>query len=385
MRIKGAAVAITVVGAAIVAAMLIPYWTAAALVLRAAGTQGWVGSLARADARTVRESIERVPIRTGSMRVRIFRPEGTANRATLLVSGVHPDGIDEPRLMGLARELAATGTIVATPEIEDLIQYRLTARATDTIEDAAIWMLERTEPARRRIGIIGVSFSGGLSIVAAGRASVRDRLSFVLSFGGHGNLPRVLRYLFTGVEPAAPGFASRTREPHDYALAVILHQAAELVVPPAQVAPLQAALSTFLAASAVNRTSREQAARLFDASRAQGEAMPEPARTLMKHISERNVTALGRVLLPHLDKLASDPALSPDQSTPPTARVYLLHGADDSLIPAAESVLLAEHLRHHTRVRLLLSASLTHVDLTAEPTVKDTWDMIAFWKSALAE
>ena len=79
------------------------------------------------------------------MRVRIFRPDGAPRRAALLVSGVHPDGIKEPRLVALARELAATGVIVVTPEIEDLINYRLTARVTDTIEDAAIWMVKRPD------------------------------------------------------------------------------------------------------------------------------------------------------------------------------------------------------------------------------------------------
>ena len=41
-----------------------------------------------------------------------------------------------------------------------------------------------------RVGIVGISFAGGLSIVAAGRPSIRDKVAFVVSFGGHGDLPR---------------------------------------------------------------------------------------------------------------------------------------------------------------------------------------------------
>ena len=52
---------------------------------------------------------------------------------------------------------------------------------------------------------MGISFAGGLSMVAAGRPAIRDRLAFVFSFGGHGDLPRVLRYLCTGLEPLEPG------------------------------------------------------------------------------------------------------------------------------------------------------------------------------------
>jgi dienelactone hydrolase len=372
--------------ATLVVAALSSYWTAAALIARAAGTGGWIGTLARLDARAVSESIERIPIPDGAMRVRVFRPAGPANRAALLVSGVHPDGIEDRRLVGLARDLAATGTFVFTPEIEDLIEYRVTARATDAIEDAALWILGQPERfGAHAIGLIGVSFSGGLSVVAAGRPSLRDRVAYVLSFGGHGNLPRVLRYLCTGIEPAAPGSAARRRPPHDYALAIVLHQAAELAVPADQLGPLREAVETFLTASTLMRTSPEQAVHHFEDARAREAALPEPSRTLLKHVNDRDVGALGARLLPYLDRLGQDPSLSPDRSTPPSAPVYLLHGADDNVIPAVESALLAEHLRGRTRVRQLLSGYLTHVDVAARPTMRDTWEMIAFWRAVLSE
>ena len=90
---------------------------------------------------------------------------------------------------------------------------------------------------------MGISFAGGLSVVAAGRPSIRDRLAFVYSFGGHGDLPRVLRYLCTGLEPAKPddppGAPVRVRPPHDYRVAVILVGIADRMVPPEQVKPLR--------------------------------------------------------------------------------------------------------------------------------------------------
>ena len=64
----------------------------------------------------------------------------------------------------------------------------------------------------RKVGLMGISFSGGFSVVAAGRPSMADRVAFVFSFGGHADLPRVLRYLCTGVEPR-PGNQVRLRAP----------------------------------------------------------------------------------------------------------------------------------------------------------------------------
>ena len=377
---------IAIAVATLVVAALSQDWTAAALVMRAAGTPGWAGTLARWDTRVVSETLERVPLQSGAIRARILRPSGPPARAALLVSGVHPDGIDDPRLINLARELAAAGVVVVTPEIGDLIRYRVTSRVTDTIEESALWMLQRPDLfGAADVGLVGVSFSGGLAVVAAGRPRLRDRVAYVLSFGGHGNLPRVLNYLCTGLEPGTIGVPGHARPPHDYALAVVLHQAADFAVPAEQVAPLRQGIETFLQASTLSRTSPTEAARLFEDARARETELPEPARTLMRHVNHRSVAALGRLLMPYLDRLGQDAALSPERSNPPTAPVYLLHGAEDNVIPAVESTLLAQHLRGQTRVRQLMSGYLTHVDLSARPTARDTWDMIAFWTSLLNE
>ena len=379
MRIKGASRTIIAIAIAVaIITMVAPYWSAGMLIARAAGTTGPLGTIAQWSGQSVSRSVEQIPIRTGATRARIFRPDGRHTRAALLVSGVHRDGIEEPRLMTLAHELAATGIVVVTPEIDDLIHYRLTARVTDTIEDAAAWMAAHPQSfGHQRLGVIGVSFSGGLSVVAGGRPSIRDRVAYVMSFGGHGNLPRVLRYLCTG--------EGAQQKPHDYALAVVLHQAAELAVPADQVATLRESVEAFLEASALHRTDPEKAKQRFATLESRPSTMPEPSATLLRYLNERNVTALGATLLPYVSQLGQDEALSPDRSPPPIAPVYLLHGIDDSVIPAVESARLADHLRGQTRVRPLIGGFLTHVDVAGRPGVKDTLEMVRFWKELLDE
>lgn len=372
--------------AGLTVAALVPYWHATAMILRAAGTRGWLGQAARWDARGVTDRIEQISTPEGHVRVRVFQPAGHATRAVLLVSGVHPDGVEEPRLVDLARDLAGTGVNVVTPEIPDLMQYRLTARVTDTIEHSAEWLAGRPDlSGGSPVGMIGVSFSGGLSIVAAGRPGLRHRVAYVLSFGGHGNLPRVLRYFCTGVEPSPSGEAATRRRPHDYALAVLLHQAADLVVPAEQAGPLRRGIEIFLQASSLARIDQQRALVVLQRSRAWQGQLPEPSATLMRQVNERDVAATGSRLLPYLAQLGQDPALSPDRSPPPAAPVYLLHGGDDNVIPAVETALLAAHLEGTTRVRPLVSGFLTHVDLSARPALKEIWRMIAFWKAALGE
>ena len=91
------------------------------------------------------------------------------------------------------------------------------------------------------------------------------------------------------------------------------------------------------------------------------------------------------MLEPHLDALASDnPALSPERApTAPTAPVFLLHGAADTVIPAVESVLLSRHLAGKSQVRLLLSGLITHAEVDKAATTSDAWKLVSFWADVL--
>ena len=164
-------------------------------------------------------------------------------RSVLLVPGVHSMGIAEPRLTALAHDLAGSGVAVMTMALPDLMAYQITARSADVIEDVVAWMAAQPELAPDgRVGMIGISFAGGLSIVAAGRSAIRDKVAYVVSFGGHGDLGRVLHYLATGEAVQAPGV--ETIPPHDYGVAVILYAAADRMVPPEQVMPLRAGIGS---------------------------------------------------------------------------------------------------------------------------------------------
>jgi dienelactone hydrolase len=176
----------------------------------------------------------------------------------MLVPGVHAAGIDEPRLVGFARDMAAMGHPVLTVELPDLMRYQITPRTTDMIEDAAAWMKGQSEYAGPdgRVGMMGISFGGGLTVVAAGRPGLRNGVAFAMSFGGHGDLPRTLTYLCTGVQPDGV-----IRPPHDYGLAIVLLGAAAEVVPSEQVQPLREAILSFLEASRLDMIDKTRAAR----------------------------------------------------------------------------------------------------------------------------
>jgi dienelactone hydrolase len=352
------------------------------LVVRAADLHGAVRRLADLDTVRIRERLAEIPLRARSMRGRLYTPLGAARQTVLLVSGLHPAGIDEPRLTALARRLSEADVTVVTPEIPELARFEVTPALTDHIEDAARWLAGNRELAPTgRIGLMGISFSGGLAVVAAGRPSLRDHLLYVFSFGGHDDLGRVLEYFSTGLERTQGATAPST--PHDYGVALVLLNIAERLVPPAQLEPLREAVRRFLWASYIDRIDKPRAQREFVALREIEHTLPEPAATLLHYVNNRDVAHIGPRLQPYIGFYVERPALSPARSPAPIAPIFLLHGRSDNIIPAAESQHLADRLRGQVPVRLLVTDLISHADADQPAHVSDVVKLAAFWGDLL--
>jgi dienelactone hydrolase len=359
-----------------------PYIRAVSLIVRIAGLEKQYPTVAALQTDEVTEKPESVPSRFGTLRAKLYTPKTHTEGALLLTPGVNALGIDEPRLVTFARQLAASGFVVLSPELPDLSRYLVTARSTDMLEDAALWFSNRPDLTRgHKIDIAGISFAGGLSVVAAGRPSLRGRMGFVFSFGGHANFQRVVRFLCTGEEPPAPGLENppRVPPPHDYGVAIVALDAADRLVPADQVEPLRAGILKFLHASHLALFDQRKANEEFAQARAMEAAIGEPARTVLHFVNTRDVKPLGAMVLPHLSALGDDPALSPDRSPAPDAPVFLLHGVEDNVVPAIETLRLAKHLEPHTTVHVLLTPLISHAELDRPATASDVLSVVRFW------
>ena len=153
-------------------------------------------------------------------------------------------------------------------------------------------------------------------------------------------------------------------------LAVLLMTLAERLVPDSQLGGgLERGIQTFLMASALDAANDPGAKQRFDEARDIARELPEPAATLLSLVNDRDVVRLGPLLLPEIASLSSSPSLSPERVEPPAAPVFLLHGTDDNVVPAAESTLLGKHLeqRGSRAARVLLSPLITHAEIERAP------------------
>jgi dienelactone hydrolase len=379
MKVPGKRLVAATAGILIALAVIaMPYVRTAAFLMDLAGLTG--GARAWIPIRPVPVTHRDLdaPTRYGAIPIRVYDPESPAPPTVVVFPGVHGGGVDAPRLTRLCERMSSSGLRVICAPLPDLRRFVITGRSTDMIEDVTAWVSRDPIIAPSgRVTLVGVSFAGGLAIVAAGRDSLDDRLNAVVSIGGHGDLTRTLQFLTSGLLPDG---SSRT--PHDYPLAIVALTLAPRLVPADQVPALEHGIRRFLQASLDDGTGFAHGIPTIERLKAEVPSLPEPTRDLVRAIVERDVKVTGQVVAPYLQELGNDPGLSPALAPLPTAPVFLLHGADDNVIPSTETPLLAEDFarRGGTDVRWLLTPLVTHAHLTTHAPPGDLWQLVSFWR-----
>jgi dienelactone hydrolase len=308
-----------------------------------------------------------LPHEPSGIRARLYRPAQSGRWPGLVIAhGVHYRGIDEGRLVPFARAIAATGRVVLTPELRDLADYRITDQGVDVIERAVRWLASRSELVDHpKVGALGFSFAGGLALVAAARARMKDCLDFVSSVGGHHDLERVLGFLISDqIETPSGRIASKA---HEYGLVVLLYQYLDAFVDGADRAVVADALRLWLhedRAGARARASQRSTLR---------------AERLFGMLEQGQLKELGPELLRLLQqRRATLSALSPRGRLQNIGvPVYLLHGSADSVIPPSETDWAAKELAGQAHYALV-SPLLEHVEVSRRAGLGDELALVEF-------
>ncbi len=346
-------------------------WRAAELLLALSSSHGRDATEAAARLTLVERELW-IPGRDGPIRARLYRRDDVRHGPGLVIShGVHWRGIDERRLIPFARELARVGLVVLTPELDDLTDYQITERGLEVITDSALWLSSQEElVTSKRVGLLGFSFAGGLSLVAASKPELSGRLSYVTSVGGHHDLDRVLRFLLTDRIETPEGVT--ISKAHEYGQIVLLYQNLGQFVPVADLPTMTGSVRAWL------REDRERSTLLasFRTTHA--------SDVLFERIAMGRLQELAPELLQLVrakpERLA---ALSPRGRLGRIAvPVYLLHGTGDSVIPPSETTWAARELGQHEHVALI-SPLLEHVEVSKTAGIVDQVALVDFMAQML--
>ncbi len=330
-----------------------------------------------------------LPTVNGPIRARLYTPTNHPDAPALIVlHGVHHLGMDEPRLIAFASAMAATGLVVLTPELPGIKDYQVSAESVRTIGDAASWLSTQKfsnnlalyprallvrwlgMPYRTHspVGVMGLSFSGGLALLAAADPAYQPSIKFVVAIGSQDEMSRVARYYRTGEDPRPTG-PPELLPPHEYGALVLEYEHIEDFVPAADTTPLRAVLRAHLyedgpaekaAVAALTPTQLAESRQLLNTT-------SDTTRALLAAAETKHIEAMAGVSPHnHLARL--------------TTPVYLLHGAGDNIIPASETLWMASELPSTTLKSVLISPVLSHINLDgANPTLKDRWSLVHFF------
>ena len=333
------------------------------LLLRLQNPQHW-SALARFDTYSLQEKLTEIPTPTGPIRARLYIPQGVADPpAMVIVHGVHHLGIDEPRLMALARALAASGIRVLTPELAALGDYKIDSASIDLIGESARNLSAATG---KKVGVLGVSFGGGLSLIAAARPQYAPYISFVVSVGAHDDLERVSQFLITNQTPRPDG-TTLHMQAHEYGPLVLIYSHLEDFFPPADLAAAHEALRLLLWEKVAE--SKKAAAQLSPPSRQKMDLLysgqVDPLDNEMK-----------QAILRHRAEMA--PASPHGQLASLRVPVLLLHGSADNVIPPSEMLWLQQEIPRPYLKDALLSPAISHASMQAAPSLADKARLVHF-------
>jgi acetyl esterase/lipase len=301
---------------------------------------------------------------------RLYLPQRRSDApAIVILHGVHRLGIDEPRLRALARALAQACIKVLTPKLASLVDHRVEPRAIEEIGVATNWL---SAQGKRRAGILGLSFAGGLALAAAADPRYSEQVGFVLAVGAHSDLARVARFFVTG-QSELPDGRVQALEPQQYGALILAFAHPEVFFPEKEVSTAKNCMLLWLV---------EEYAR----ARTCGNGLSRSSNVMMEALFQYRIEQLRGRLLAEIEREKETMA-----RVSPAGRlhaikvpVFLLHGEGDGVIPPAETMWLASEVPQKYLRRVLISPAVGHVD-PEQTAFLHKWQLVSFLAAVLRE
>ncbi|MDB5099233.1 MAG: hypothetical protein JWM80_3654 [Cyanobacteria bacterium RYN_339] len=305
--------------------------------------------------------------------VDVYTPEGTPRGGLVLIPGVAPQGKDDPRMVALAGTFARSGLSVVVPDLVTLRQLVVLPEHYRDVVAAFQYLHGREDLCPGgRAGIAGLSFAMGPGLLAALDPTIRDHVRFLFCVGGYHGILATMGFATTGTFRTGSEPWQRL-EPDTYARWVLCSCLLDHV--PHE--PSRRAMRTI-----VDRRIADGRAVIEDLVAELTDPGAVALYELVTNDDREQVLALyQRLSQPMRDALQAMDLSGRDLSGL-KARLILIHGYEDILIPYTESLDL--YRRAGGRHRLYLIHGLGHVTLK-KPGPLDAWALLSSVTAMLRE
>ncbi len=325
------------------------YLRAASLLDRASDPQAkdWV---AKYDVHPVEVRDSSFEFRGSPIAARVYLPRGVGFApGIVVVHGMHELGINEPRLVNFARALAASGFFVMTPLVPGIADFHVEGESADVIGTAVqSFAGELNVP---KVGVLAISFSGGLALLAASDPQYASSFAWVASVGGYYDLAHVLRFFAAG-EAVRPDGAIEHLASHEYGSLIVVYDEPNDFFSSHDAPLARDALKLLI-------TGHGQASENVTRK------MTPAGQAIMQDIYHKQRQGLSPAILAEIDRRREQLAAASPAGRLKFIRVpvLLLHGSDDSIIPPTELLWLKSDIPEQYLVEALVTPAIAHVEV----------------------
>ena len=280
----------------------------------------------------------------------LYLPGVAPSAGLLVIPGASPEGKDDPRLVAFAKTLSRGRFAVLVPDMQGVRHLRVRPEDTQEVADAFRYLISQ-EPLSPggRAGMAAVSYAVGPAILAALKPDLRDRVNVILAIGGYYDILNVLTYVTTG-QYQAPGGPWQKGKPNPYGKWVYVLSNVDQLKDPNDRRLLE---------TMAQRRIDDPGAPIEDLV---GQLGPEgqSVYAFVTATTPEEVAERFKQLPPKVQEDIAGLDVSRHDLSPLAAKLILVHGKEDPVIPYTESIRLARAAPH---AQLTLVNGLSHVNL----------------------
>jgi pimeloyl-ACP methyl ester carboxylesterase len=261
--------------------------------------------------------------------------------------------------------------VVLTPQVAALSDYRLEPAAIATIGAAASSL--RRELGGGPVGLKGISFAGGLALVAAADARFASDIAFVVALGAHHDLERVSIF-FTTDRIQLPDGRLEQHESEQYGALVLIYADVESFFEKPDQEDAREAIRLWLGEE-------------WDAARTLSQSLSPAAHARLEALFRHERDGVREKLVSEIRLHAAELLKVSPRGKLDALRVpvFLIHGVGDKVIPTSETEWLAREVPARHLRRALITPVLSHADLRTKLGLREYWEVVTFMREVLVE
>ncbi len=290
-----------------------------------------------------------IPGRYGPIPVRIYTPLNNPHAPVIVfIHGMAPTGYRDPIMTSLAASMAKIGLQVITPDIRSERQLLVSFSAISDIDEVARWAAMKN---KQQVSLMGVSFSGGLVIVAAAQPGYAHYVKTVLCVSGYNDIHRFSEYYIRHGEVGPDNRPDSAKPPPDGPLMLAIQHLGEMV-PADDEAAIRKVTLDYL-----RKQPEKERQDLVQLTPAQRKLFIDLQTLDTPEIRQKYAALVER----HKTELA---AISPHSGMGGLkASLFLVHGQYDDTIPVSEAEWNVHDAPRTVPVHLFVSPIMHHVVL----------------------